>query len=979
MKKLLHLACSAVLAAGIPLTAATTWHVSTDGNDSAAGTPEAPLRTIQAAAVKAMPGDTVLVRSGTYREWVNPPRGGVSERERITYAAAPGEKVIIKGSEVVAGWEHTGGDVWKAVVPNERFGAFNPFADSIHGDWFNPKGRPHHTAAVYVDGEWLPEAATGDGLSADTGGKPCWHARVENERTVIHARFPGLDPSRHLVEINMRRAVFYPDAPGRNFITVRGFTLCHAAAPWAPPTAEQVALLGTHWSKGWIIEDNEISHSMCAGVSLGKHGDEFDNKSANSAEGYVKTIERALAHPIPWKRGHVGGHLVRNNRISHCEQAGIVGSMGGAFSTITGNHIHGIHVRRAFTGAEMAGIKLHGAIDCLIAGNHIHHAYRGIWLDWMAQNARVSCNLMHDNSEQDVYLEVNHGPHLLDHNILMSPVNLWDMSEGGAFVHNLFAGKIVAQPERSRKTPFHPPHDTAISGLSHIEGGDNRYHNNIFVGDGTDGAESKPAAPQHSPRGAGYGLWVYDKSSLPIAASGNVYLHGARPHAGEKAAGVSNHNPRVGLENEGGRLFLKMDPGGSLGDTSTVLVTTGLLGRASVSGIPFTAPDGAPLSIDRDFAGASRDTTRPVSGPFESRAGGRFDLGESPGSTRKFGLEKQAASAPGQGDAAPIDAATMKRVYETVKTPFKYGIVLRGSADEKIDCPNVFRHGDAWFMMYIAFDGRGYETRLARSTNLLDWKPLGAILTRNSGAWDNEQAAAGVALIQTDWDGDWTLGRHNGRYWLSYLGGTKPGYETPPLSVGLAWTDDPSRPKEWARLAENPVLTPSQPDARMFEKDTLFKSNIIADPEKRTGYPFVMFYNARQQGAGVERIGIAGSHDLVDWKRVGGSHVLSHGDQRGISGDPQLVRMDDLWVMFYFGAFWRPGAFDTFAVSRDLVHWTKWDGPDLIAPSEPWDREYAHKPWVIKHEGVVYHFYCAVGNEGRCIAVATSKDLRSNR
>jgi predicted GH43/DUF377 family glycosyl hydrolase len=338
-------------------------------------------------------------------------------------------------------------------------------------------------------------------------------------------------------------------------------------------------------------------------------------------------------------------------------------------------------------------------------------------------------------------------------------------------------------------------------------------------------------------------------------------------------------------------------------------------------------------------------------------------------------LAATASAIPGSA----IDSATMKRVYEAVKTPYKHGIVLHGTGEEKIDCPNVFRHGDAWFMMYIAFDGRGYETRLARSTNLLDWKPLGAILTRNTGGWDNEQAASGVALINTDWDGDWTLTRHDGKFWLSYLGGTKPGYETPPLSVGLAWTDDPSRPREWNRIVGNPVLTPSQPDARMFEKETLFKSHIIADPGKRTGYPFVMFYNARQLGAGVERIGIAGSHDMTDWKRVGDSHVLSHGDQRGISGDPQLVRMGDLWVMFYFGAFWKPGAFDTFAVSRDLVNWTKWDGPDLIAPSEPWDKEYAHKPWVIKHEGVVYHFYCAVGSEGRCIALATSKDLRTHR
>ena len=80
-------------------------------------------------------------------------------------------------------------------------------------------------------------------------------------------------------------------------------------------------------------------------------------------------------------------------------------------------------------------------------------------------------------------------------------------------------------------------------------------------------------------------------------------------------------------------------------------------------------------------------------------------------------------------------------------------------------------------------------------------------------------------------------------------------------------------------------------------------------------------------------------------------------------------------MTFCFGAFWKPGAFDTFACSYDLVHWTKWDGLDLISPSEPWDHRYAHKPWVLKHNGIVYHSYCAVGDQGRVIALATSKPL----
>ena len=97
----------------------------------------------------------------------------------------------------------------------------------------------------------------------------------------------------------------------------------------------------------------------------------------------------------------------------------------------------------------------------------------------------------------------------------------------------------------------------------------------------------------------------------------------------------------------------------------------------------------------------------------------------------------------------------------------------------------------------------------------------------------------------------------------------------------------------------------------------------------------------------------------------------------GGEGDGLVAGRVDVWVMFHFGAFHKPYAFDTFAASHDLVTWTKWEGPHLVEPSEPWDREFAHKPWVIEHGGVVYHFYCAVGDRGRVIALATSRDLKA--
>jgi predicted GH43/DUF377 family glycosyl hydrolase len=318
----------------------------------------------------------------------------------------------------------------------------------------------------------------------------------------------------------------------------------------------------------------------------------------------------------------------------------------------------------------------------------------------------------------------------------------------------------------------------------------------------------------------------------------------------------------------------------------------------------------------------------------------------------------------------------MQRVYEEVKTPYKYGVIMRPGENESIDCPNVFRFGDKWYMVYVGISGKtGYETLLARSEDLLHWKPLGKVLPFAGGGWDQWQAAGSIALSDFHWGAGGELQQYRDRYWFSYFGGAKQGYETDPLSIGIASTTTADRSEPWDRYGENPVLAPDQPDARPFERATLYKSHIIWDKSQSLGYPFVMFYNAKQQGPWVERIGMAVSSDMVHWSRYGSEPVIDNG--RGISGDPQIVRIGDLWVMFYFGAGWRPRAFDTFACSYDLVTWTKWTGPDLIAPSEPWDKTYAHKPWVLKHDGVVYHFYCAVGSEGRAIALATSKDLRT--
>jgi hypothetical protein len=462
-----------------------------------------------------------------------------------------------------------------------------------------------------------------------------WFASVDDTNTTIWAQFQGVNPNEQLVEINVRQTVFYPDQPGRNYITVRGFSLRQAATPWAPPTAEQIGLIGTHWSKGWVIESNAVSHSICSGIALGKHGDQFDNTSfdntsASSAEGYVKTIKRALAHPISWTKENIGSHLVRHNTISHCEQTGIVGSLGCSFSTVTDNVIHDIHVRELFSGAEMAGIKFHGAIDTTISRNHIYRTARGIWLDWMTQGTRVSGNLLHDNARDDLFLEVNHGPCVVDHNIFLSRVNVQDVSEGSAFAHNLFAGKMKVHPERSRATPFHPPHSTAIAGLLTTLGGDDRFYNNIFVGNGTAGAESDESAkvvPKHAPRGAGYGLWAYDQQTAPLQTGGNVLFHGAKPYVHEtNALLLADRNPGLTLIQRDGRFLLRADFGAELKQARTVPVTTALLGKAKISNAAYVNPDGSPLKLDTDYFGKKHAGEKPLAGPFAAAMDGRREI-----------------------------------------------------------------------------------------------------------------------------------------------------------------------------------------------------------------------------------------------------------------------------------------------------------------------------------------------------------------
>lgn len=349
-----------------------------------------------------------------------------------------------------------------------------------------------------------------------------------------------------------------------------------------------------------------------------------------------------------------------------------------------------------------------------------------------------------------------------------------------------------------------------------------------------------------------------------------------------------------------------------------------------------------------------------------------------------------------------VSQERMQKIYEASITPYKYGMVIvPESNDRKYDCPTVFRKGDQWLMTFVCYDGkggtdgRGYETWLAKSDDLLHWEIQGKVLElppsdSPAPSWDQNQRGGFPALIDYHWEGNYEMEDYRGRYWMTYIGGPGTGYEAvnAPLSIGLASTsDDISEPHSW-KTFPSPLMSYQDKDAQWWEHLTQYKSTIywLKDKKERIKgyeqYPFVMFYNAGgkdEQHPKGERIGIALSKNLKKWKRYANNPVFSHDTDGTITGDAQIVRMGDLWVMYYFSAY-NPtrdyNAYNTFAVSEDLVHWQDWNGPDLIIPSKPYDEMFAHKSYVVKHNGVVYHFYCAVNQAGqRGIAVATSRHL----
>jgi len=466
-----------------------------------------------------------------------------------------------------------------------------------------------------------------------------WYAAVDEETTTIWANFQGADPNAALVEINVRPAVFFPVEHHLDWITVRGFELAQAASPWTPPTADQPGLIGPNWAKGWIIEDNDIHDAKCSAISIGKEistGHNFASVRGDKP-GYQYQLESVFAaRQIGWDKEHIGSHIIRRNTIHDCGQNGIVGHLGCVFSTIEDNHIYNIAIKREFYGYEIGGIKLHAAIDVIIRHNRIHDCTLGTWLDWQTQGTRLSRNLFYRNN-RDLFVEVSHGPYLVEHNILGSPAALELYSQGGAFVNNLICGTVLLEAVPDRATPYHVPHSTQVAGYAVIFGGDDRWIGNLFVG-GDPAVAYGPQAEGVGRPAAGTAAYDGFPASFeeymariaaqppgdhsrflgveqPVYARHNVYAAGARPFEGEDEPLVLE-TATAAVVDEGEEVYLEVDLPEDFANTRFAAVTGGDLPRVRLADADFEEPDGTPAVMDVDLTG-ERKATGPA-GPVAS-------------------------------------------------------------------------------------------------------------------------------------------------------------------------------------------------------------------------------------------------------------------------------------------------------------------------------------------------------------------------
>jgi hypothetical protein len=489
-----------------PLTFSKTYYVdgsSTRSDDRGPGTLKRPFRTIGKAADLLQPGERVVIAAGVYRELISPARGGSGPDRMISYEAAPGAVVVIKGSEILRDWKPGTDGIWKHTLPGSLFpDAYNPFAmANIPGDWswldtkrvdMGPyirrrglifaDGKPLEPVEQYrelgnvplpgapVAGDQprrltgLPSRSRGAPIMQEIGGSPDGRFWVEHQGNVLHIRLPSGSPDNSVVEVTTREQAFAPRESGLGYIRIKGLSFQHAGNAFPPP---QRGLVSTGGGHHWIIEGNTIEWANGVGLDIGsQHWAGVRNAQAGES------------------------HIVRGNTLRYIGVEGI-GGMGTSNTLVEDNLIEWIGWQDAERAWEAAGAKFHRARNLLFRRNvvrHIRHA-NAIWLDVGNTNSRITANVLADvlTVSAAIHMEMSLAPNQIDNNIIWDVRNSEPGTPGqrgaagsGIFLHasqnQIVAQNLIGRCDNAGVFPALRP-DRAGSGNAR----QHKIHNNIFA------------------------------------------------------------------------------------------------------------------------------------------------------------------------------------------------------------------------------------------------------------------------------------------------------------------------------------------------------------------------------------------------------------------------------------------------------------------------------------------------------------------
>ncbi len=423
-----------------PLHFTKTYYVdgqARNADDNGPGTQERPFRTIGRAAQVLQPGERVVIAEGVYRECVRPARGGSGPEAMISYEAAPGAKVVIKGSAIVKdwrpgeGWNYgfdpaTGKPVkaWELRLDPALFHGYNPFQlDNVIGNryWMdyakdNMSNYFRRRGLVFVDGKPLEPVELSTELAGPSPRSMNFFSEVhwsplfqefspyagkvwiESNGMTLHIRLANDDdPANHTIEITTEEQVFAPADRYQAYIRIKGITFEHAGNGFPVP---QRGMVSTNRGNHWIIEDNTFEWANSVGLDIGNED------------------WQASRPPQP-----VGFDVIRGNTFRYCGIEGLGGTGGPQFTLVEKNLFEWIGWQDAAMMSESGATKMHGARDLLFRNNiirHIRHA-NGIWLDIANANVRITGNLFADIpgdvNPHAVHIEGSEDLNQIDNNI----------------------------------------------------------------------------------------------------------------------------------------------------------------------------------------------------------------------------------------------------------------------------------------------------------------------------------------------------------------------------------------------------------------------------------------------------------------------------------------------------------------------------------------------------------------------------------